>query len=226
MVRERSVLLYYITDRNALGDDEAERLARLLDKITEAARAGVDCIQLREKDLTGRDLESLTRAAVNLLAQANAQKNRDQRTRILINSRVDIALACAADGVHLRSDDVSPCIAREIYDRAACGVRPIISVSCHNVNEVACAAEQGADFALFAPVFGKPGQKNAPAIPASGLDALRKACEQKIPVIALGGVTVENAIDCLNAGATGIAAIRLFQENDIAEVVQKLRSLQ
>ena len=226
MIYERHLLLYYITDRLSLGNDEAQCRHRLLQKIAEAARAGVDYIQLREKDLTSRDLESLTRAAVDLLAQQNVQKNRRQRTHILVNSRIDIALACSADGVHLRSDDVAPCIAREIHERAACGMRPTISVSCHSVDEVARAAEESADFALFAPVFGKPAQKNAPATPAAGLDTLRKSCEQKIPVIALGGVTVENAKDCLNAGASGIAAIRLFQENNIAEVVQKLRSSQ
>lgn len=220
------MLLYYITDRSALGNNETERRARLLQKIAEAARVGVDCIQLREKDLTGRDLESLTHAAVDLLARANVQRNWEQRTRLLVNSRLDIALACFADGVHLRSDDVSPRIAREIYEQGAYGVRSIISVSCHNVDEVARAAKQRADFALFAPVFGKPAQKNAPETPAAGLDALHKACEQKIPVVALGGVTVENAKDCLNAGAAGIAAIRLFQENNIAEVVQSLRSSQ
>jgi thiamine-phosphate pyrophosphorylase len=219
------LLLYYITDRSALGDSEAERRSNLLQKIAEAARAGVDYIQLREKDLAARDLEGFTHAAVDLLAQANVYVQRDweEGTRILVNSRVDIALACSAHGMHLRSDDAAPRIAREIYERSTYGVRPIISVSCHNVEEVSRAAQEGADLALFAPVFGKSAQNNAPPSPALGLDTLHQACQKNIRVLALGGVTLENAHDCIKAGAAGIAAIRLFQENNIAEVTRRLR---
>lgn len=82
------------------------------------------------------------------------------------------------------------------------------------------AASASADFAIFAPVFGK---KDSPATNAAGLDQLREACRQKIPVLALGGVTLENAAACIESGAAGIAAIRLFQESDIVEVVRQLR---
>jgi thiamine-phosphate pyrophosphorylase len=94
---------------------------------------------------------------------------------------------------------------------------PLISVSCHSVQEVAEAAKNQATLALFAPVFEKKD-----ASPA-GLEALRQACQTKIPVLALGGVTLQNAHSCLEAGAAGIAAIRLFQENDIAIIVRTLR---
>jgi len=225
MVRERSLLLYYITDRSALADNESERRSRLLEKIAQAARAGVDYIQLRENDLSDCDLESLALAALNVIAKNSlAAAGRQQPTYLSINSRVDIALACSANGVHLRSNDISPRIAREIYERAAYHARPTISVSCHTVDEVSHAASHGADLALFAPVFGKPAQNNAPAAPPAGLDALRNACRQKIPVIALGGITLQNARECINAGAAGIAAIRLFQENDIEEIVRELRA--
>lgn len=229
------MLLYYITDRTQFGDDEPTRRVRLLEKIAEAAHAGVDYIQLREKDLSGRDLERLAKGAMDVIAQGSVPGtenrelktgNRQLRTALLINSRVDIALACTADGVHLPANDVSPRTVREIYARSTNNAQPSISisVSCHKVYEVSRAAEQGADFALFAPVFGKLAQKNLPATPAAGLDTLRVACQQKIPVLALGGVTIENASNCVNAGAAGIAAIRLFQENNISEVVRQLRS--
>src|SRR5579864_9291035 len=96
-------LFYYITDRSAFGSNEGTRRQRLLEKITEAARAGVDYIQLREKDLPTRDLESLAREAVDAILKVRPD-NRELRTALLINSRTDVALAVGADGVHLRSE--------------------------------------------------------------------------------------------------------------------------
>ena len=126
--------------------------------------------------------------------------------------------------MHLRSDDVSPIEVRTIW---SCGAgtpahqlsprEPRIAVSCHTPAEVTQAAAQAADFAVFAPVFEKGDA------PGSGLGALEDACLAKVPVLALGGVTLENAQSCLAAGAAGIAAIRLFQDNEIAALVQKLR---
>ena len=95
----------------------------------------------------------------------------------------------------------------------------LVSVSCHTVAAVARAASEGADFAVFAPIFEK---KDSPATKAVGLDQLREACRKKIPVFALGGLTLENAAACVDTGAAGIAAIRLFQDNDITEIVQRL----
>ncbi|HET9305954.1 MAG TPA: thiamine phosphate synthase [Candidatus Sulfotelmatobacter sp.] len=224
-----SCLLYYITDRTAFPGDELARHRRLLGKISEAARAGVDYIQLREKDLPTRELESLARQAVALIETLKTE-NRELGTALLINSRTDVALAVGADGVHLRSDDVSPQQVRSIWRkcgagapaRAASPASPVVTVSCHSPAEVAQAAANAASFAVFAPVFEK---KNAPSTQPAGLALLQQACQQKIPVLALGGITVANARSCLQAGAAGIAAIRLFQENDVAEVVGKLRGL-
>jgi thiamine-phosphate pyrophosphorylase len=98
---------------------------------------------------------------------------------------------------------------------------PLISISCHSPEEVVQAAACGANMALLAPVFEK---QNAPGTSPQGLDALRQACRAKIPVLALRGITLQNAKSCLQAGATGIAAIRLFQENDIATIVRTLRA--
>jgi thiamine-phosphate pyrophosphorylase len=207
------LLLYYITDRTQfLGNESAQR-GQLLDKISEATRCGVDFIQLREKDLTIRGLEKLAREAVARLKT----ENRELRTKLLINSRTDVALAVGADGVHLRSDDVSPGVVRSLWSRGAESLVRV-AVSCHSEQEVIKAAAEKADFAVFAPVFEKKE-----ATPA-GLAALSHACQHKIPVLALGGITLENARACLDSGAAGIAAIRLFQENDLSQLIPKLRS--
>lgn len=206
------MLLYYITDRTQFPGDEAARRRALLEKITEAVSCGVDFIQLREKDLNTRDLEALANSAARIIQKSTAK----QTTRLLVNSRIDVAIATGADGVHLRSDDISI---------TQCGggrlTRPtIISISCHSPEEVAQAASEGADLALFAPVFEK---KDVPGAKPTGLEALRQASSHKIPVLALGGVTLENAHSCLDAGAAGISAIRLFQKNDIRRVVETVR---
>jgi thiamine-phosphate pyrophosphorylase len=99
---------------------------------------------------------------------------------------------------------------------------PIISVSCHSPAAVIQAASEKADLAIFAPVFGKRGAATTPPV---GIVALRDACRSDVPVLALGGVTLQNAASCLDAGAAGVAGIRLFQENKINDVVRVLREL-
>jgi len=226
-------LLYYITDRRAFPGDETAQRRRLLEKISEAARSGVDYIQLREKDLPTRELEKLAREAVNIVRGSSQLK-----TALLINSRTDVSLAAEANGVHLRSDDILPSEVRKLW---SCGAgtlarenslqNPIIGVSCHSPQEVAQAARNKANFAVFAPIFEKnvPEQsafnkKDPRHVQPTGLSLLAEACRSQIPVLALGGITLENAHSCLEAGAAGIAAIRLFQENDIPEVTLKLRN--
>jgi thiamine-phosphate pyrophosphorylase len=213
-------LLYYITDRTAFAPDEPTRRHCLMEKIAEAARAGVDYIQLREKDLSTRELESLAHEAVGVLNQLRTEK-RELKTALLINSRTDIAIATDADGVHLRSDDICASDVRRLWNSCSGDKQgePLIGVSCHSLAEVVQAHAGGATFAVFAPVFEK---KDIPNTQPVGLTQLREACKVKIPVLALGGVTLENAWSCLDAGASGIAAIRLFQENDIAEIVHEL----
>ena len=228
------MLLCYITDRRQFPGDEAARRHHLLEKIAEASRAGVDLVQLRERDLCARDLEELAREAVravreNPVCSGSSAGNplgsfRRTATRILINSRLDIALASGADGVHLRSDDISPADVRLLETgnrKLETAGRSLISTACHSSADIARARAEGADIALFAPVFEKSGT------PGVGLAALQEACQaaEGMPVLALGGVTVEKVRACLEAGATGIAAIRLFQENDAAEVAAALRQL-
>ncbi len=208
------MLLYYITDRTQFPGNQAERRERLLDKIAEAARCGVDYIQLREKDLRSRDLEALAREAKERVRASGG------KTQLLINSRTDIALAAGADGVHLRSRDVAPDEVRRIWRAAGRSTKPAVAASCHTEAEAAAAQESGADFVAFGPMFGK---KDAPALGVAGLELLQTVCRNRIPVFALGGVTLENAAVCADAGAKGVAGIRIFQENDVAAIAAKLR---
>ena len=221
------MLLYYITDRNQFPGDEAARRAALLAKVRECAGAGVDYIQLREKDLLARELEKLTKLVVG------AVHERSQHCRVLINSRIDIAIACGADGVHLRSGDEDPNAgdARAIFASAGAPT-PVIAASCHSESEVDLAESHGADFVVFGPVFEKSTTS------AKGLQELRRVCatvsagnekteavaRARLPVLALGGVTLENAAQCVRAGAAGVAGIRLFQQNEVARVVSILKA--
>lgn len=187
-------------------------------QITAAAKAGVDFIQLREKDLTTRELEKLASKAAQAVVPFPA-------TKLLINSRTDVAIAAGAHGVHLRSDDISAADARGIWMKA--GQRGgIFAVSCHSAREVALAEAQGADVAVLGPIFEKSGEQRVP-IGLRELEAAsrRPAVSHPMPVLALGGVTLENAEQCIRAGAAGIAGIRLFQREDVAEVVRKLRAI-
>ena len=221
-----ALLLYYITDRTQFAGDETLRRRRLLQKIEEAARAGVDYLQLREKDLATRELELLAGEAVGILHEAAKARSRagsqKPETRLLINSRIDVAIACRVGGVHLRSDDTSCPEVRQVWNHAGRRDQPLVGVSCHAIEEVRHAISGGADFAVFAPVFEK---KTFTGTRPAGLEGLRRACREKIPVIALGGITLTNAPACLEAGAAGIAGIRLFQDNEMAKVVDVLRGL-
>jgi len=207
--------LCYITDRRQFPGDCHGQERRLLEKIAECAAAGVDLVQLREKDLGARALEELACKAMAALAGS--------RTRLLINSRTDVALACGAHGVHLPANDLAASEVRAIFAQAGVS-EPLIGVSTHSAVEVASAEAHGADFAVFAPVFEKGGTASR-----EGLEELRRICHRTeaaqppMPVLALGGITVENAKLCMAAGAAGIAAIRLFQQNDVQAIVKKLR---
>jgi thiamine-phosphate pyrophosphorylase len=210
------MLLYYITDRLQFSGDEREKKLQLLDKIAQCAVAGVDYIQLREKDLKARELQELAKAAARLIPA-------DAVTRLLINSRIDVALACGINGVHLPANDLPASEARALFGKAG-HINPTIGVSSHKVEEVAQAEAHGADFAVFGPVFEKNGQLNP------SVELLKRACNRPhvaanpMPVLALGGITIDNVEQCLEAGAAGIAGIRLFQQNDVQEIVMVLRN--
>jgi len=181
-------LRYYITDRKT-----APGCGTLMKFIARAMYAGVDLIQIREKDLSARDLLDLTRRALTL-ANPNGSK-------VLVNSRLDVALAAGANGVHLPAGSVSP---RDLRSIAPAGF--LIGVSTHSLEELRAAERDGADFAVFGPVF-----KEKPS--AVGIERLQAATRAvSLPVVALGGIDETNAAECIAAGAAGVAGISMFQQ--------------
>lgn len=179
---------YYITDRKPVGGFRG-----LLDVIRDQLHMGVDLIQIREKDLSARELFEFTLAVLEV---KNTEMQHRTHTKILVNSRADVAFAAGADGVHLTAHAPAQTLPGLIVGR-----------SCHSLAEVQHAR---ADFVTYGPVFETPGKG-----PAVGLDALKAACKLGKPVYALGGVDWENADSCMHAGAEGVAGIRLFQEPDL-----------
>jgi len=219
-----SPLRYAITDRNRFADSEQKCQAALVRNAIRWAAEGLDFIQLREKDLAAGALGALARKLLEALGTS------DPAPRLLVNSRADVAIAVAAAGVHLTAapGELTPAQVRQLY--AAAGLpEPIISVSCHTLDDVARAVSPepraGASLILFGPVFEKVAFEKRPAAQpiaaasgtlaaGAGLDLLRAACAAAAPtpVLALGGITVANTAACLAAGATGVAAIRLFAQ--------------
>ncbi|MFN7932300.1 MAG: thiamine phosphate synthase [Bryobacteraceae bacterium] len=184
------MIRYYITDRKQLGGVDP-----LLESIARNIAQGVEYIQIREKDLPTLELAALVRKAIAIRA--------NQPTKILVNSRADIAIACCADGVHLPSD--SPILQHGIPGF-------LTGVSCHTIEDLIEAQQAHASFAVFGPVF--PPLSKTHTGPTTGLTQLRQAAKAvRIPVFALGGITSENAPSCIEAGAAGIAAITLFQSH-------------
>jgi thiamine-phosphate pyrophosphorylase len=184
-----------ITDRHRLGPDAEDRLAG---RVAAAARAGVHLVQVRERDLDGGPFVRLVARCVEVV--------RGTRARILVNDRVDVALAAGAHGVHLRADSVAASRVRRIVPAGF-----LIGRSVHSVAEaLRAAADGGADYLLFGTVFptaSKPGQA------AAGTTALAEVVvATSLPVLAVGGVTVATAPDVARAGAAGIAAIALFAD--------------
>jgi thiamine-phosphate pyrophosphorylase len=203
------MLRYAITSRALYPGDEIQQQAALLRESRRWITDGVDLIQLREKDLPATTIAALAREILRSIALESSP------TKLLLNSRADIAIATAAHGVHLTSAprEMAPTQVRSLY-AAANRPSPIISISCHRVEDVHRARFNQVDAILFAPVFEKivAGQT---IMPGQGIDHLRAAClaASPIPVYALGGVTLENAAVCLDAGAAGIAGIRLFHQS-------------
>ncbi len=189
--------LCYITDRSALAPKP------LLPRILEAARAGVDLIQIREKDLQTRELTDLAHAAID--------HTRGTNTRVIINDRLDVALALGAAGVHLGTQSLPPEAVRVYVGRNF-----LVGVSCHSVDDALKAESSGADYVLLGPIFPTPSKLRYGA--PLGMATLEEAAARvRIPILALGGINVERVKACVEAGATGVAGISIFQEGESLE---------
>lgn len=246
-------ILYYITDRRQLSFTAglATPEQALQEKVRAAFAAGVDYVQVREKDMEAGTLAALVEELVEIrAAHRQAQGHEQSRmavqpgrsaasrlavdekeaesslesqnsmplARLLVNDRLDVARTCGADGVHLPADSLPIAAVRKFV-----GGEWIVGAACHSVEEVIQAAEAGADHVLVAPVFdtaSKPGMK------PMGLGRFTEICHRSpIPVFALGGVSLENARSCVDAGAKGLAGIRLFQQSpDLSSLCRQLRA--
>ena len=199
-----------ITDRSIFAGNEDQRLEALVQQAAHWARQGIEIIQLREKDLSPPELTELARRILQAISPT--------RSLFLVNSSLEAAIASRAHGVHISFRNPSASHAEILARYAAAGLpTPIVTVSCHTLSEVQQAAVTTPDAILFAPVFGKTVAGRFVS-QATGLDALRDACRlaHPIPVIALGGVTLGRAKMCLQAGAAGVAGIRLFHDNNLS----------
>src|SRR5580693_4079112 len=204
----------------------------LAEKIAAVSAAGLDWVQIREKDLPGRELAALTREAVA----------RRSAARIVVNDRLDVAVSESAGGVHLGEAslpvvDVAKWVNRSesgvvVSDHGAASQFPVaasgdflIGASCHSLDGSKAAVRDGADYICFGPVFATPSK--AKFGEPQGVEKLAAVCSAvSVPVIAIGGITLENTGECIAAGAAGIAAIRLFQDAaDPAGIVSSLKNL-
>lgn len=210
------LLRYAITDlASPLSDAAGDRALRLREQLRRWTVDQVDIVQLREKTLDAGDLLALARfaqATLEELAVKPGTAEAPGRPRLLVNGRVDVALAAGADGVHLPAHPgaLTPAQVRELFNRAG-RTDCLVSISCHTADEVEAARDAGADLILFGPIFEKRVGGEV-AVEGKGLQALRHAAltAQPVPLLALGGVTADRIASCLRAGAAGVAGIRLF----------------
>jgi thiamine-phosphate pyrophosphorylase len=224
-----SPLLCYVTDRHGLPvANSADSIEALTQKIAEVAAAGVDWVQIREKDLTAQELASLIRKSLRIAPSSSAKRSRS--VRILVNDRLDVAIAERAGGVHLGEKSLPVAEAKRLVDAAQRKLAVVdasflIGVSCHSLESAQAAERDGADYILFGPVFATPSKQGFG--PPQGTDLLKQVCHaMSVPVLAIGGLTTDNASSCLQAGAAGLAAIRLFQNApDPVLTVRRLHQL-
>jgi thiamine-phosphate pyrophosphorylase len=221
----RVPIICYVTDRKGLAFADDHQVEALLKRVATAAAAGMDWIQIREKDLSGERLSSLAHAAVAQIKQINERSR--TRTRIIVNDRLDVALSERAGGVHLGEHSLpvhDVCKWLNAKPDLAERDKFLVGVSCHSVQAAVSAAGDGADYIFFGPVFATPSKASFGS--PQGLQRLAEVCRAvSIPVLAIGGIALDNAGDCFAVGAAGIAAIRLFQDSkNLASLVTDLRA--
>jgi thiamine-phosphate pyrophosphorylase len=198
----------FITAGRATADNFPDQRREVLSVVDAAVDAGVAFVQIREKQLSARLLSELTAAVV---AAAEGSE-----TKVLVNDRADVAFGSAAHGVHLTTFSIPAKVIREKFPE-----RFVVGVSTHSLDEVMHARDEGADYAIFGPVFATPGKQAA-----QGLDELKRVCDAvaPFPVVAIGGIDRSNCEAVIAAGASGVAGIRSF--NDAASLVAICRTLQ
>jgi thiamine-phosphate pyrophosphorylase len=211
------MLLCYVTDIKAFRP--ANGVHDLFSAIERAAAAGVDWIQIREKDLPAKEALALARQAIAAVPKS---------TRIIVNDRLDVALAAGAAGVHLGAASLSVGDAVRWCRAGHAPADFLIGASCHHLDEATAAERAGASYIFFGPVYETPSK--ASFGPPQGIERLGEVCRKvHIPVWAVGGVNAENAEPCLRAGAAGVAAIRLFQDAmepaALTQIIKQLRAL-
>ncbi len=193
-----------VTDRSRLPppspDDVTDlpALGPLAERLTLAGQAGVDLLQIREPDLSAAELSALVREVRTRLADGGAG------ARIVVNERVDVALAAEADGVHLKSDSIPTALVRRYVPAGF-----LVGRSVHSVDEARAAEADGADYVIFGTVF--PSGSKPPGHRTAGLDALAGVAQAvQVPVLAIGGISLNTVAAAAEAGAAGVAAIGLF----------------
>jgi thiamine-phosphate pyrophosphorylase len=203
-----------VTDRRRFGRDHRDAVSAVVDQVERAAAAGIDLVQIREREIDDRLLVALVERVLAAVAPTAA--------RVLVSERVDVALAAGAHGVHLPADGLSARDARRLLPDGA-----LVGRSVHSEREVRAAAQAGGcDYLVFGTVF--PSRSKPDGHLVAGLEGLAAACRAtELPVLAIGGVTVERADAIAAAGAAGVAAIDLFAgvapDADLARVIARLK---
>lgn len=196
--------LYPITDRRVSGLSHAEQVARLCE-------GGARLVQLREKHLSPREFFREAEEALRV--------GRSFGARVIVNDRADVALAAGADGVHLGQDDLPPGAARALLGEGA-----LVGFSTHGVEQAVAAAASPVDYVAVGPVYAT-SSKQSPD-PVVGLEGVRRvrASAGRVPLVAIGGITAENAPAVLAAGADSVAVIgALLLAADPAEITRRTR---
>lgn len=195
--------LLVVTDRH---QTKGRPLVPLLQRVL---TAGISTIQLRERDLSARELMALVHEVQAVMVS--------RRSQLLINDRIDVALAMEGVGVHLRSDSLSPSVARRLL-----GPQRLMGISVHSVEEAVQAESQGADYIVLGPIYETPSKQMFG--PPLGIQTLEKACRLvRIPIIGIGGVTAARAREMRRAGAFGVAVITaILGADDVESATREL----